>query len=286
MKNQALTFKRHVHAHEAVVANRFWYGDGSPSFSTSFTAEKTAYRHREIVDLIHKASDRAKKCKDNKSSTAYFRLADKFDGCTPRHRCGSLACPKCARAFQKAKAAAQDTAISNLQERRPNRTLVFVTIIPHHMGYLPGRFSDIEILKANRWLKDKLKPLGKRIVVGSTDLGWETRRGGQYLQLHWHLALWTRDPDRLEKKLKAHFKRSRKYERHVDVTVARDLGFLPYLNKAIKLPELLRGNKTHLPELLLFLDQTPPMDLMILMGLRLSAQEGQLILRQIKQTKK
>ncbi|MFZ2082378.1 MAG: hypothetical protein WAV38_38140 [Xanthobacteraceae bacterium] len=30
MKQRAPAFHRHVRAHEAIVTNEFWYGDGSP----------------------------------------------------------------------------------------------------------------------------------------------------------------------------------------------------------------------------------------------------------------
>jgi hypothetical protein len=45
--------------------------------------------------------------------------------------------------------------------------------------------------------------------------------------------------------------------------IAYSHGFLGYMNKAIKLPQLLRTNRKALPELLLVLDRTEPMDLMV-----------------------
>jgi hypothetical protein len=58
-------------------------------------------------------------------------------------------------------------------------------------------------------------------------------------------------------------------------------GFLGYMNKAIKLPHLLRTNRKHLPELLLVLDRTEPMDLMIYTQHRLTAQFGRLAFKPI-----
>ena len=77
------------------------------------------------------------------------------------------------------------------------------------------------------------------------------------------------------------FRKTKKYERPVEVTIPDDLGFLPYMNKAIKLPELLRTNRKLLPELLLVLDGIEPLDLMVFMGSRLSAQSGQLAFKPI-----
>jgi hypothetical protein len=149
---------------------------------------------------------------------------------------------------------------------------------------ISGTGSDVK--KANRWLKDALKAIGKRVMLGSVDFSWERRRGERYLQLHWHLAMWTRHPARLQKKLKAIFAGTRKYERPVDVKIARNLGFLPYLNKGIKWTDLLRRNRTLMPELLIVLDRIKPLDLMIFTRLRLSARQGILALTQIERSER
>jgi hypothetical protein len=203
--------------------------------------------------------------------------------CRPNRRCGSAACPKCARAFQRAKVEAEQIAITDLAKVRPSKHLVFVTIIPRGMTYLPGQFSQIDVLKANRWLKDVLERNNiRRVIIGSVDLGWETRRGTRYLQLHWHLAMWTNNAEGLEAKLKAIFCGARKYERPVDVKLARDLNFAGYMNKLIKLPHLLRCGRKILPELSLLLDHIDPLDFLFLRRVRLSAQADGIVLRQIK----
>ncbi len=279
-------YRTHVRAHEAVVVNEFLYGDGPPTLGKSFTAARTAERHADVVTILQRAANSAETAGDQKLSRLLWDLADKLYNCRPHHRCGSLACPKCARAFQKAKVAAQQTIILDLQKSQAKKHLVFVSIIPKGMTYTPGKFGHIDIIKANRWLKDKLKPVGKRPILGSVDFGWESRRGGNYLQLHWHLALWTSSPNKFEGKLKLLFPRAKKYERPIDVVATHDHGFLPYLNKLIKLPELLRRNRSHLPELLVTLDQIEPLDLLVLMGLRLSAQQGRLIIGPIEHQRK
>jgi hypothetical protein len=53
------------------------------------------------------------------------------------------------------------------------------------------------------------------------------------------------------------------------------------MNKAIKLPELLRTNRKLLPELLLVLAQVGPVDLMVFAQSRLTAQCGQLAFKPI-----
>jgi hypothetical protein len=274
-------FRNHVRAHEQVTSNEFWYSDQPPDLGKGFTAARTKERTSTVLEILLRAAKRADKNDNTDLAEACYQLLDKIEACRARNRCGSLACPLCARAFQKAKAAAQQTAITEATKTRPGRHLVFVTVVPKTKMYPPGEFHRIEVKKANRWLKDVLKQVGGRMILGSADLGWESRRSGKYIQVHWHLAMWTGNPYKLEQKLKLKFRKTKKYERPVEVKIPDDLGFLPYMNKAIKLPHLLRTNRTQLPELLLVLDSTEPMDLMVQTKLRLSAQSGRLAFKPI-----
>jgi len=274
-------FRSHVRAHEQVSSNEFWYGDKAPDLGPGFTAGKTKKRATTVTGILFRAAKREDKTGNITLAQAYYQLHDKIEGCRARSRCGSLACPL-GRAFQKAKAAAQQTAITEGTKTRPGKHLVFVTLIPKDKMYSPGEFHRIEVKKANRWLKDVLKPVGSRMILGSADLGWETRRGEGYIQVHWHLVMWTGNPGNLKRKLKLRFRKTKKHERPVEVRLPDDLGFLPYINKAIKLPDLLRTNRTHLPELLLVLDSTEPMELLVSTRLRLSAQSGRLAFKPIR----
>jgi hypothetical protein len=278
-------FTRHVRAHEQVSSNEFWYGDKAPDLGPGFTAAKTRERTGTVVGILLRAAKREDKIGNLTLAQAYYQLSDKIEACRAKRRCGSLACPLCGRAFQKAKAAAQQTAITKATKTRPGKHLVFVTVIPKAMMYSPGEFHEIAVKKANRWLKDVLKPVGSRLILGSADLGWETRRGDGYIQVHWHLAMFTGNPGNLKRKLKLRFRKTKKHERPVEVRIPDDLGFLPYINKAIKLPDLLRTNRTHLPELLLVLDNTEPMELLVNTRLRLSAQSGRLAFKPIGRNK-
>jgi len=159
-----------------------------------------------------------------------------------------------------------------------------VTVIPLDLRYTRATLADLDIAKRTRWLKDVLTKAGLvQMMVGSADISWEHRRNKHYYQLHWHLAMWTKDPEKLQKRLLRVFPPKNKYDRPVEVTKSRSLNFLSYINKAIKLPDLLRRNRQHLPQLLLALDRTAPLDLMVMKGLRLSAQSGRLALRRFGQ---
>ena len=71
-------------------------------------------------------------------------------------------------------------------------------------------------------------------------------------------------------------------DRPVVISKTYSLKFLPYKDKAIKLPALLRNNRRGLPYLLLTLDQTEPLELMVLSGIRVSAQNGCLEFKKIR----
>jgi hypothetical protein len=271
----------HVRAHNQVVNSEHWYSDAPPALGKSFTAADTQERFTIVKEILLRAAKRAERDGPADLAKQYYQLLDKLAACRPRRRCGSLACPRCARAFQKAKIAAQETAAGGATEDRPNKHLVFVTIIPPAMMYPPGKFQNIDVKHSNRWLTDTLKPAGKGVILGSIDLSWETRRGGQYIQLHWHFATWTKDPVKLKEKLAVIFPRTKKHERPVSVQSAKNLGFLPYMNKGIKWNDLLRRNRTHLPELLVVLDRVAPLDLMVMTKFRLTAQQGVLTLRPV-----
>jgi hypothetical protein len=118
------------------------------------------------------------------------------------------------------------------------------TVIPLQLRYSPVDLPQLDIAKRTRWLKDVLTKAGLvQMMVGSADVGWEYRGNKHYYQLHWHLALWTRNPETLQKQLLRWFPPKKKYDRPVEVSKSFSLDFLPYLNKAIKLPDLLRRNR-------------------------------------------
>jgi hypothetical protein len=299
MREATTATHRYLHVHEAVTTNEYWYGDGPPLLKSTFSAAKTAERQADIIDLLIRATNKSKANGDRQQSRQLGKLANKLDRCRRHDRCGSQACPECARAFQRAKAAAQQQLIKQTtkswrvpksstkstksQQMAAGRILVMATLIPLQLRYTPADLPNLDIAKANRWLKDKLTEAGLAgMTFGSADIGWEYRQAKHYYQLHWHLATWTDDPERLQKQLARRFPPKNKYGRPVQISKSFNLDFLPYLNKAIKLPDLLRRNRSDLPQLLLALDRTAPLDFMVICGLRLSAQSGRLALRPLR----
>jgi hypothetical protein len=264
-------FKTYQKAHHEVLANEVWFGDGEPVIGKQFTAEKAKERKRKVVDLLFRTARRERHSGDAGVADRLAILADKLHYCYPQRRCGSLACTECLRAFQKAKVAAQEITIKQLQAERSDKLLVMANVIPLSITYTPDQLADLDVRNLNRWLKDALTRAGfRRIMLGSIDFSWE--KG--FYQPHWHIAMWTSDRKILTRRLKVIFPAQKRGDRPALVSKTYSLRFLPYKNKAIKLPALLRNNRRGLPYLMLALDQTAPLELMVLSGVRVSAQNG------------
>jgi len=230
-------FKSHVRAHEEIISNEFWCSDQPPRLgSRLFRRQGSRAHHHGDADPATGGQE-ARKERRYQAGPSLLPAARQDRRLPATQPVRSLACPRCARAFQKAKIAAQQAAIiTQAAKTRPGRHLVFVTVVPKAMMYSPGKIHEVDVKKANRWLKDALKPVGKRLMLGSADLGWESRRSGKYFQVHWHLAMWTSNRKKLKAKLAKVFPRAKKNEKPVQVKMAYDHGFLGYMNKAIKLP--------------------------------------------------
>src|SRR5437868_3630665 len=108
-------FQTHEKAHREVLATESWFGDGKPFIGRQFTAEKARERKAEIINLLYRAARREQRDGNPDVAMRLELLADKLFYCQPALRCGSLACPECQRAFQKAKVAAQRTTIKQLR---------------------------------------------------------------------------------------------------------------------------------------------------------------------------
>ena len=279
------TFKTHHKAHQVVLANEVWFGDGHPAIGKQFTAEKAKERKDDVVGLLFQTATRERRIGNAAVADRFESLADKIFGCHQGRRCGSLACSECHRAFQKAKVAAQEITIKLLKAERASKLLVMANVVPLWITYRPDQLADLDVRKLNRWLKDALRRAGfKRDMLGSIDFSWEADRG--IYQPHWHIALFTSNRKKLQRRLKQIFPGQEGGDRPALVSETYSLGFLPYMAKAIKLPALLRNNRRGLPLLLLALDLTEPLELMILSGVRVSAQEGGFQFQRIQHRRK
>ena len=258
-------------AYAAVLNNPYWYSDRPRLLSETFSAENTRGRADIVVDILRRA---AKRKPERQQSEQYLSLADKLTDCRS-NRCGSSACLECLRAFQQAKTVAHRRLIFQLAITHPKWLWCIITIIPLELNYPRGTLQEFDAAEFNLHLKDTLTwGCLIRPFVGSIDFSLEQSSVGKYWQPHWHLSLHTSDPKLLREFLKDLFPPMEKHDYPVDVTEAADLDFLPYVHKVIKINDLLRRGRTHLPELLLMLDRINPLDLLVMHGLVLSAQDG------------
>src|SRR6185312_7539608 len=107
-------FRAHQKAHQTVIGNERWFRKGPPYLGKPFTVKKTAQRHAALIKILSRAGKRAARADNDELADAYRRLKAKLNACRPNQRCGSSACPKCARAFQRAKVEAEQIVIANL----------------------------------------------------------------------------------------------------------------------------------------------------------------------------
>ena len=96
-------FRAHLKAHKTVIAQERWFRKGRPFLGKPFTVKKTVERHATVIKILSRAGKRAARAGNQEIADAFHRLRAKLKACRPRRRCGSSACPKCARAFQRAK---------------------------------------------------------------------------------------------------------------------------------------------------------------------------------------
>jgi hypothetical protein len=143
-------FRAHAKAHRTVIGNERWFRKGEPFLGKPFTVKKTVNRHGSVIKILSRAGKRAARAGNQQIADAYRRLEVKIKKCRLRRRCGSAACPKCARAFQRAKVTAEETIVTAFAATRANKYLVFVAIVPRGMTYFPNQFSQIDVLKVNR----------------------------------------------------------------------------------------------------------------------------------------
>jgi hypothetical protein len=258
-------------AYAAVLNNAYWYSNRPGLLDETFNAENTRIRADVLIDILRRA---ARRRAERHLSEQYLHLADKLSACRHRH-CGSSACQNCLRAFQQAKAVAHRRLISRLGEIYPRTLWCMVTIIPPELNYPVRSLHEFDAAEFNRHF---MKTLGwggfTRPFLGSIDVSLEPSLIGKYWQPHWHFTLHTHDPKLLRENLKELFPPLEKYDYPVKVTIASDLHFLPYIHKLLRIKDLLRTGRIHLPELLLMLDRINPLDLMVFQGLVLSTRDG------------
>ena len=158
-------FRAHVKAHKTVIGHERWFRKGPPFLGKPFTVKKTVKRHATVIKILSRAAKRAGKAANGELADAYHRLQAKLTKCRPDRRCGSSACPKCARAFQRAKVAAEETIIADLSQHPRQQA---PGLCDHH----PARHD----LLSRAILPDQ-RPQGEPLAEGRIRPAWNPSGG-------------------------------------------------------------------------------------------------------------
>ncbi|MGE0288164.1 MAG: hypothetical protein AB7I42_17660 [Bradyrhizobium sp.] len=267
----------HHFAHETVRKNPRFYCDDCFDLGSNFTTDKARERKAEFIAILNRAKRGAKRNHEPKRANSIHQIAQTLSRCAPSARCGTLTCPECSRAYQCARSLAHIKLATELVAQRPDQTLAFATIVPPRFSFSADELVKLDITAANRWFKDRLRRLGiRRPVVGSSDISWE----GDRFQLHWHVGMMTSNRPALNKRLISAF-RSNDVPKPAVVKIAYSHGFIRYSHKVIEAEDILRRARRAVPDLLLLLHRTESLSTMVLLNVRLSTCNGELVLRPI-----
>lgn len=233
----------------------------------------------ECIEILVRAGRRNERSSNRNTARELFGIAEKLSRCQKNRRCNSLACPRCRHAHQLAKSAGQAKLLSELAARGYGRP-VMGTLVPVNLRFTAEDIADVNLDTIVRRFKDNLARHDfSQPLVGHVDISWE-REG--YFQVHFHTGLVTTDSAALTNSLKAAFPRNRPRSRPVHFKKAWDLEFVPYVNKVVHTAALLRSARRKLPGILVMLDRNDPMDGLVLRGIRLSTEDGNLLFKPIK----
>ena len=182
--------------------------------------KKLAQQRQKSIDWLRKKGGERKSAR---------RLADKFEDCSRRRRCKSLACPECANAagrlFVK-------MASDYFEDRHG---VVCVTIVPGDGAIAPGALIPAELERFIRRTKDKLGRAGVETFIGTVDWSMnesKTNKHEPFWSLHIHGMTTARDLKGLKKALKKQFPKAPNVGRPITVKEwDGDLAAIRYLIK-------------------------------------------------------
>ncbi len=136
-----------------------------------------------------------------KENSEALALASRLEACAPRQRCGSGACPECARAWQRWFV----IAIRDFLESEPRRPVTVLNPI-HVSGKIePGSLGDKDVLKNAK--KAIITALNDARIPGGAfglDISFNEDRDGGF-EPHWQLHLRGLIVGRISKRRKSEF---------------------------------------------------------------------------------
>jgi hypothetical protein len=168
---------------------------------------------RERKELVNRLRKKAN------GKQAAIRLADKLEGCKPRVRCKSAACPECAYAARQLVTA---VARRFLKEQPSSDTIVCVSIVPADGASKPGNLTKDQHARDIRRWKEALGRAGVTWFLGASDWSFNEHDEDRY-QPHWSHHLYgftaTTDLESLKQALQRQFPKTDVIPRPVTVQV-------------------------------------------------------------------
>ena len=183
---------------QVILGQERYYGDGPPKWREGKnkrpcqTSAQAKIERRKAVKRLRRAG---------KENAAALNLSSRIAACAPKQRCGSGACPECARAWQRWFV----RRTRNFLQSEPRK---FVTVLNpiHASGQIaPGSLCDPNVLeKAREAIRAAL--IDARIPGGAfgLDISFNEDREGEFdphWQLHWRGLI----VDRISKPRKERF---------------------------------------------------------------------------------
>jgi hypothetical protein len=249
----------HNYYYRFMTNPEWFFGDIHYEMNPNFTASQKATRKQDVLTILYREAEKHEKTDKNRWREV-GDIADTIDRCRPGRRCMRASCPECLRAHQCAEA----ERAKQFFRGYPGR-VYFVTLIPPRFLLPRQDLTTLNVAKANRWLRDQLCKAGiQEFFVGAADLSIN----GKAAQLHWHLTTVTNDVAKLKTKLRRFCKKSKAIPRPVLIKRARNLKFIVYGHKRIKLDALLARHRRWITTVCLMLDRNPPRSWLFLRGIR------------------
>lgn len=256
------------------------------------TRAEALERRRQHIKLLRRARRPRKYPVDEQTWTLQRRsmldLTKRLQACRRDHRCASLACAMCRRTWARAQFHGLIQAAEEMQRHWRTKRLVFGTVVPHGIYCPETTLYRLRVAGIQSQLRDALSRVDVDVgaLIGVLEISYEEVVGGTpYFQPHWHFLAMTDGPAALEAALGSHFAWPNQANPPVRVREVYDLaGAASYLCKVVEKGHRWQGARTVnlvrrvLPltrqrEVLLWLDQHPPIGFLIEQNLEIDLVE-------------
>lgn len=125
--------------------------------------------------------DRLKRIKflrNHRSNVEALRLAEQLEGCCPKHRCLSGACPECGRLLQRAWVRESGPLIRSISGY--GNELVALSLVLPNSVVAQGSLKSFDVRNMQRQLKSRLDDADINVAIGAIDFSFNEDEQGKY----------------------------------------------------------------------------------------------------------